>query len=128
VSIYIAGPMTGYPEFNYPAFNDAGRALRDAGFDTLNPVDSEDENPTPGIPQPWEWYMRRALLMVLAADCVAMLPGWEKSRGASLEVHVARALGLDCRPLDVWLYPPDVRTLDTTELAETLRAIEDGRS
>ena len=100
--VYIAGPMTGYPQFNYPAFNAAAQSLRDAGYDTLNPVDSEQHNDT-GTPQTWDWYMRHALRMVLDADGIACLPGWESSKGASLEVTVASALGVKVAPVERWL-------------------------
>lgn len=101
--LYVAGPMTGYPEFNYPAFLDAERQLREAGYGTLNPVDSEEFNPTPGQPQAWNWYMRHALRMVLDADGIALLPGWERSRGATLEKHVAEKLAMPVQTLDEWL-------------------------
>ena len=101
--IYVAGPMAGLPEFNYPAFDAAASALRALGHIALNPTEVERHNPTPGTPQPWDWYMRHALRMVLDAEALALLPGWEQSRGASLEVHVARALGHDVRPLAEWL-------------------------
>lgn len=100
--VYIAGPMTGLPGYNYPAFNDAERDLRAAGLDTLNPVLGEAA-PTPADAKPWGWYLRRALRMVLDADGVATLPGWKKSRGAVLEVHVARALGVPVMPVATWL-------------------------
>lgn len=100
--IYVAGPMTGYPEFNYPAFIAAAQALRDLGHDVLNPVDSEMYNDT-GKPQTWDWYMRHALRMVLDAEAVALLPGWQVSRGAQLEHEVASALGLPRFPLRAWL-------------------------
>lgn len=100
--LYVAGPMTGYPEFNYPAFREAERELREAGYDTLNPVDSERYNTT-GRTQTWDWYMRHALRMVLDADGIALLPGWEKSRGATLERHVGQSLGLECLPVGMWL-------------------------
>ena len=102
-TVYVAGPMTGLPEFNYPAFREAADRLRCLGHKVLNPVDAEDCNPTPGVPQAWEWYMRHALRMVLESDAVALLPGWEKSRGAKLEVAVAEALGMTVLPLDAWL-------------------------
>lgn len=101
--LYIAGPMTGLPEFNYPAFRAAEAALRKQGFDTLNPVDAEEHNPTPGEPQSWDWYMRHALRMVLAADGLAVLDGWWRSRGATLEVQVATALQLPVEPLEHWI-------------------------
>ena len=101
--LYVAGPMSGLPEFNYPAFRAAEMALKKAGYGVLNPVDAEDLNPTPGHPQEWHWYMRHALRMVLLAHGVALLPGWEDSRGATLEVHVATALTLPVATVPEWL-------------------------
>ena len=100
--LYVAGPMTGYPEFNYPAFDAAEKYLTDLGYGVLNPVRAEDYNTT-GKPQEWHWYMRHALRMVVSADGLALLPGWEKSRGALLEVYVAHNLALPVRPLREWL-------------------------
>ena len=102
-TLYIAGPMSGYPDYNYPAFNDAADRLRDAGFSVLNPAETDtDEYPHDGEPT-WEWYMRQTLAMVLEADGLAVLPGWECSRGARLEVDVAHALRLPVKPLCLWL-------------------------
>lgn len=101
-TIYVAGPMTGYADFNYPAFNAAADALRAFGHTVLNPVDAEKHNDT-GAPQAWDWYMRHALRMVLEADALALLPGWEASKGATLEATVAKALGLPVAPLEDWV-------------------------
>ena len=100
--VYIAGPMTGIEDFNYPAFNAAASRLLAAGYEPLNPVDSEKHNDT-DTHQTWDWYLRHAIRMVTHADGLAMLPGWSKSKGANLEHHVAMALGLDIRDLDRWL-------------------------
>lgn len=100
--LYIAGPMSGLPDFNYPAFNAAADELAARGFDVLNPVDAEALNDT-GAPQRWDWYMRHAIRMVLAADGVALLDGWEKSRDAQLEHRIATDLGLTTRPLQAWV-------------------------
>jgi predicted type IV restriction endonuclease len=94
--------MTGFPHFNYPAFDAAEVALRAAGYDVLNPTSSEAENTT-GTPQAWDWYMRRALRMVTEADAIATLEGWQQSRGASLEVHVATRLCMSIAPVDSWV-------------------------
>ena len=99
--LYVAGPMSGLPDFNYPAFNAAERVLRVRGYAVLNPVKAEEHNDT-GKPQTWDWYMRHALRMVLDSEGLALLPGWENSRGATLEVQVAKALGLPCKPLSEW--------------------------
>lgn len=87
MNIYISGPMTGKPNFNVAAFTEAERQLREAGHEPLNPC----VNDTDGS-QTWAWYMRKNLKLLLDADAVATLDGWELSRGASLEVHVARQL------------------------------------
>lgn len=100
-TIYIAGPMTGLPAFNYPAFNEAETWLTDAGHRVLNPVRADEVSNKPEAPT-WEWYMRHALDMVLAADGIAVLPGWECSRGARLEVDVAHALRLPVLPIAQW--------------------------
>jgi hypothetical protein len=102
VILYIAGPMSGVENFNYPVFIAADERLRALGFGTLNPIITEAEN-TSGVPQPWSWYMRRAIAMLVNADSVCLLPGWVDSPGAQLEVHVAEKLGLDIRPFDGWL-------------------------
>lgn len=100
--VYIAGPMTGIEDFNYPAFRTAESELGKRGIECLNPADSEQHNDT-GKPQAWDWYMRHALRMVTQSDAICLLPGWEQSRGAQIEVTVAEALGLDIRPYDEWL-------------------------
>lgn len=103
-TLYVAGPMSGLPDFNYPAFRLAGQRLSRLGFEVLNPADIDAmHNPDPSRPQTWDWYMRHALTMLLRADGVALLDGWESSKGASLEVTVAEALGLSARGLDYWM-------------------------
>ncbi|SDG21439.1 protein of unknown function, partial [Cellulosimicrobium cellulans] len=93
--VYVAGPMTGYPEYNYPAFNAAAARLAQLGYEPVNPA-THPAQPT------WSDYLRLALAAVVTVDAVAVLPGWEASRGARLEVHVSHALGLPVVPLDEW--------------------------
>lgn len=100
--LYVAGPMTGLPQFNYPAFEDARRALEHAGYFVLCPTDN-DPDPTTSADRTWEWYLRRALRQVLDADGVAVLPDAICSKGACLEIHVARSLGMPVRPVTAWL-------------------------
>lgn len=109
--LYVAGPMTGLPEFNFPAFAAAATALRGAGYDVVAP----NEVPLPcgcmgdldrrcAGEHTWAQYVRADLIAFLAhADGVALLPGWENSRGAKLERHIAVELEMDVRPLAEWL-------------------------
>ena len=96
--VYIAGPMTGLPEYNVPAFNEASESLRLTGHLPLNPARR-------GVNPSWTWldYMRAALRDIADADGVAFLDGWECSRGANIEVGLARDLGIPANPLRWWL-------------------------
>lgn len=86
---YIAGPMTGVKDLNFPAFHAAAKALRDAGYDVVNPAEV-NADPT----MPWAECMKRDIAQLVACDAVVVLPGHETSRGARLEVHIAKALGM----------------------------------
>lgn len=98
--LYVAGPMTGLPEFNYPAFRYAADSLAAQGFEVEDP--SLNENPTPGDYHGW---LRAGLAQLIRCDGVALLDGWEASGGARLEVNVAATLGMRVKPLREWLTP-----------------------
>jgi dATP/dGTP diphosphohydrolase/uncharacterized protein DUF4406 len=94
--IYLSGPMTGYADWNYPAFNCAAKTLRGQGHDVFNPA--ENDNGSSGKPR--EFYLRIDVKAVADAEAVVVLPGWERSEGASLEVHIAKHLAMP-----VFTYP-----------------------
>jgi len=88
---YLSGPMTGLPEFNYPAFTKAAGALRAMGH-TVVSAHEIDHGCEPGE-KPWEDYLRRDLVeMLLNCEGIITLPGWSESPGARLEWHVAVTL------------------------------------
>lgn len=89
MKIYISGPMTGIEAFNFPAFHAAAADLRALGLDVVSPAEL-----CPDAGMPWAWYLRRDLAALLDCEAVAMLPGWQDSKGACLERHVAEALGM----------------------------------
>jgi hypothetical protein len=113
VRLYVSGPITGYPEHNKPLFDAVSDKLRGAGHEVLNPHDvctvlGEHDCLGPCVTSdallPWEDYLRADLsAMLQRADGLAMLPGWENSRGALLERHVAIALGWPIQPWEDWL-------------------------
>lgn len=88
-TVYISGPMSGLKDSNYPAFHAEALRIRRLGYHVENPA----TNPAPPCGS-WEAYMRMALRQMLLCDTVALLPGWENSRGANREVAVASELGL----------------------------------
>lgn len=93
--IYLAGPMTGLQDFNYPAFHAEAARLRALGYQVENPA----ENPEPACGS-WAMYMRAALRQLLTCDRVALLPGWEGSKGAREEVRVSATLGIAVAPCE----------------------------
>lgn len=111
VTVYLSGPMTGLPEYNIPAFNAEATRLRECGFKVLNPADPmPDEDAVRKLENPdarFRAYMSRDLSWICVSDVVAQLPGWEKSRGATLEAAVAISLGVVITP--AWTLSEAVR-------------------
>jgi len=87
--IYIAGPMTGLPDLNFPAFNAEAQYLRSLGFDVVNPAEVN-----PDHAMQWTECMRRDIAELVKCDAIRLLPGWQKSKGATLEHHIAERLGM----------------------------------
>lgn len=90
--IYLSGPMTGYPDYNIPLFNDVAGQLRKMGHRVYNPA----EYPYNGMK---EFPIRQAFasystFICLEADTIVLLPGWEKSLGVSAELALAKNCGL----------------------------------
>lgn len=86
--IYISGPMTGYADFNRPAFNVAAEKVIADGNTPLNPALAPD-----GLTQ--TEYMQLAMQQVFMADAIILLDGWNQSKGARAEYALAEKLGLD---------------------------------
>lgn len=86
--VYIAGPMTGIEEHNFPAFNEAAQRYRSYGLEVFNPA----ENDGGSRDKDWSFYMHLDLPQLLQCDCIVVLPGWEDSDGASIEVFLAQKL------------------------------------
>jgi hypothetical protein len=103
--IYVAGPMTGRPGFNYQAFREAARVLRDAhGLDVVSPVELDEaagHDPERDGVESHRAYMGRCLPAVLGCEAIALLDGWASSRGAVCEVVTAMTAGLQVYTLDV---------------------------
>jgi hypothetical protein len=111
MKIYVAGPMRGIPEFNFPAFHSAAAKRRGIGHDVFSPAEKDNERHGTDISKgnadgcaksaakEHGFNLREALGVDLAwicaeADAIALLPGWENSKGAKAEHATAVALGL----------------------------------
>lgn len=106
-SVYIAGPMSGYPDWNYPAFFAAEEKLKAEGWRVFNPArkDEEDgvideeakvEGDTALAIEKGKFDFRKAYLWdlnrVVKGDGIYMLQGWEQSPGARGEHAAAVAM------------------------------------
>jgi hypothetical protein len=95
--IYIAGPITGMPGLNRKAFSDASKALKKLGYEPINPMDYTTASMS------YHACMRIAIGLLVSCDAIALLRGWEKSKGALIEYELAKPLKIPCKPLEVWL-------------------------
>jgi Domain of unknown function (DUF4406) len=89
--LYLSGPMTGLPGHNVEAFNAEAHRLRLLGYSVVNPVEvAEGIGPNPT----WQSCMRADVKMLAGCDALVLLPGWQESQGAMLEIQLAFQLGL----------------------------------
>lgn len=116
MKLYLAGPMTGIKDFNFPMFDSVTTELREKGYEVFNPAENDRDNgydgkSAKGDPAEAEskgFDLRTALKQDLAWICdhaagIALLPYWENSKGAKAEVALAHALGL---PAKLWVHWP----------------------
>lgn len=106
--IYVSGPMSKRPEFNYPAFRTVTVGLRAVGYTVYNPTERISECGTPldttgmdgteRLPKDVfdlrKAFAEYASFITGEADAIAVLPGWQNSPGAVGEVMLGRAFGL----------------------------------
>jgi hypothetical protein len=108
-TIYVAGGMRGYDDYNYPAFDRCAKVLRSQGWRVINPAELDRDAGKP-MTDPSAFdpaanyedheYMRNALMRDMVAICdectaIYMMSAWEKSKGAAAEWALAKALGLE---------------------------------
>lgn len=135
-SFYLSGPMRGYEQFNFPAFDAAAAAGRKKGFKVISPADLDrangiDENAlveeASGFPAQ-RAFAERDCDVLLGLRCengdgIALLPGWEKSTGAIAELMLARWLGLAVLDARTWkpFTQEDFAALDLSPLVQNVR-------
>lgn len=103
--IYVAGPMSNMPDYNFTAFYAAAESLEKQGYEPVNPAQMDldsgwtlEEIKDLDVAQFQEFLKgaaKRDLDALQQCDAIALLPGWENSKGARAEKAVAEWLGLD---------------------------------
>lgn len=97
--LYISGPMRGIDNKNFSSFERAKLDLAKAGYGVVNPwdLDLKDAKAT------WEECLRRDIkAMMQYCKGIATLPGCQKSKGAQLEINIAKALKWPVHTVDYW--------------------------
>ena len=134
--IYIAGPMRGVPEFNFPSFREARTRLREAGWTVHCPaerdeVDGFDATGLTGREDltALDFNLAEAFEAciedILRSEAVALLPGWAASDGARTEAKIALLTG---RPVFAYLKhrPIPLEPLDGLNILTRVEALKDG--
>lgn len=115
MKIYLAGPMSGIPQFNFPAFDAAAADLRKRGFGVVSPSELDDpafrarvltaNGTEPDLLGEWGNCLARDVKLIAdgGIDGIVLLPAWYPSRGARLEATVGLLCGLKFA-----LYQPDL--------------------
>lgn len=96
--LYVSGPMSGYPDCNYPAFRVAAERLRAAGYDVVDPADCS----LPGRVH-YVDFLKEDVRNLLTCEGVATLDRWWESAGARCEVTVAGTVRMPVRSVEDWL-------------------------
>ena len=96
MKLYLAGPMTGIPEYNFPEFARVTGILRERGFDIASPheIDHGETDETRGS-LPYETYLLAGLKLLLDCDGLILMSGWVNSKGAREELNLANAVRMD---------------------------------
>lgn len=86
--VYISGRITGVKNYSEP-FNEAERKLTTMGFEVFNPCSM-------GEVDGWQWsdYMKKDLAALMSCNFIYPLKGWRQSRGARLEMKIAKKLNI----------------------------------
>lgn len=91
ITIYLSGPITGVIDWNQEAFYKADKYYRNCGYYVLNPHRIAKSM---GDPSETEILREELTQLLQNADLMALLPGWENSKGALVEVATALAAGI----------------------------------
>ena len=94
--IYLSGKITGLDKEDYTRqFARAESFYKTGGFDVVNPVAIGEEVLKINPKAEWQDFMIRDLEALRTCTHIALLEGWEESKGAKMEKAEAEKLGLE---------------------------------
>lgn len=102
--VYICGPISGLPNLNRDAFIAMERVLIELGYDAVNPHNTCANifrELYPNDKEHWKACMKADIAQLMSSDYILLLPGWDMSKGAKIEIALARELGINQLPTPV---------------------------
>ena len=85
MKVYIAGSISNNPHY-MEQFAEAETKLRIKGYEPINPTRNKGES--------YKELIDAGLKQLMECDAIYLLPGFEDSKGASLEYHYADIVGI----------------------------------
>lgn len=98
-TLYLCGKMSGLLDHGFALFNEHAASLRNRGYTVINPAETDGGS----TDKSWDYYMRKDVALMMGCDAVVALPNWKESKGAKIEVALARQLSIPI--LDTLLLP-----------------------
>jgi hypothetical protein len=104
-TVYLAGPMTGKPYYNFLQFDAYKARLTIKGLNVVSPADIDRKygfdplkSMTKNLPNR-EDCIQRDVQAICGVDAVCLMPGWKRSKGSLVEVAAAVFLDKPCYEL-----------------------------
>lgn len=108
--VYLSGPMTGKNNLNFEEFDKYEKKFKNLNFEVINPhnlftkqevdnITKKLDNKEISFEEHHGYFMRKDIKEMMDCDFIAVLDGWEKSKGANIEVYIARNINMpivDC--------------------------------
>ena len=103
--VYLSGPITGKPNLNIDEFEKYEQKFKNLNFEVVNPhklfnqeeidkVNKMYENKEMTFEEYHSFFMRVDIKAMMDCDFIAVLNGHEKSKGANIEVYIARNINM----------------------------------
>lgn len=87
---YLAGKMTGLPNFGYDVFEEACKDLRSIGLEISSPHEKEHhESVVARGKRPYAYYLAHGLMLLMKCDAIILMRNWSDSHGAKIELNAA---------------------------------------